>query len=85
MDGVVLARSSNQTDLFIDRAELSVLVQWLSSPKRKPLVLRGARQVGKSALVRRLAHMQGLKLAEVNFEFQPSRLTFFPQGNPIKW
>ena len=70
--------------MFIDREELSVLVQWLTSPKRKPLVLRGARQVGKSALVRRLAHIQGLKLAEVNFEFQPSLSNIFSAGEPDK-
>jgi len=27
------------------------LIQWKSSPRRKPLVLRGARQVGKTWLV----------------------------------
>ena len=79
-----MSRSLSQTDLFIDREELSVLVQWLTSPERKPLVLRGARQVGKSALVRRLAHMQGLKLAEVNFEFQPSLSNIFSAGEPDK-
>jgi predicted AAA+ superfamily ATPase len=79
-----MSRSWSQADLFIDREELSILVQWLASPTRKPLVLRGARQVGKSALVRRLAHMQGLKLAEVNFEFQPSLSNIFSSGEPDK-
>ena len=35
-------------------------------------MLRGARQVGKSALVRHLAATMGLQLAEVNFELQPA-------------
>ena len=41
---------------------------WLSEAHRKPLVLRGARQVGKSTLVRQFAAQQGLTLNEVNLE-----------------
>lgn len=44
------------------------LLAWLSVPRRKPLVLRGARQVGKSTLVRQFAAHQGLVLNEVNLE-----------------
>lgn len=79
-----MSGSLQNRDLFIDREELSALAQWLASPTRKPLVLRGARQVGKSALVRRLAHTQGLKLAEVNFELQPSLSNIFSAGEPEK-
>lgn len=49
------------------RAELN-LAAWLQDSKRKPLVIRGARQVGKSTLVRQFARSQGLRLAEVNLE-----------------
>ena len=44
------------------------LEDWYASKKRKPLVLRGARQVGKSTLVRLFAQKQKLRLVEVNFE-----------------
>lgn len=44
------------------------LLLWLSAAHRKPLVLRGARQVGKSTLVRQFAAQQGLTLNEVNLE-----------------
>lgn len=47
------------------------LKAWLSSEHRKPLVLRGARQVGKSTLVRRVAADIGLPLWEVNLERYP--------------
>jgi predicted AAA+ superfamily ATPase len=46
----------------------SLLRHWHSSNARKPLVLRGARQVGKSTLVRLFAEEQGLDLLEVNLE-----------------
>jgi MoxR-like ATPase len=41
---------------------------WLAGRTRKPLVLRGARQVGKKWLVRDLASRSGRHLVEVNFE-----------------
>jgi predicted AAA+ superfamily ATPase len=45
-----------------------VLAEWHAKAKRKPLVIRGARQVGKSTLVRDFARARGLRLAEVNLE-----------------
>lgn len=47
------------------------LSRWLESSPRKPLILRGARQVGKSTLVRRLAQAKGIALWEVNLERSP--------------
>lgn len=47
------------------------LESWFAAgqtPRRKPLVLRGARQVGKSTLVRNHAKQKGLCLNEVNLE-----------------
>ena len=44
------------------------LTRWLQKPLRKPLVIRGARQVGKSTLVQNFARSQRLKLAEINLE-----------------
>lgn len=44
------------------------LVSWLKKEVRKPLVLRGARQVGKSTLVRQVALKNDLILNEVNLE-----------------
>jgi len=49
------------------KAELH-LKEWYLSTRRKPLVLRGARQVGKSTLVRQFAANNGLALAEINLE-----------------
>ncbi len=47
------------------------LLNWYQHPKRKPLILRGARQVGKSTLVRNFAQSQGLPLTEINLEKHP--------------
>jgi len=44
------------------------LIKWIGSDYRKPIVIRGARQVGKSTLVQQFARHQGLTLHEVNLE-----------------
>jgi predicted AAA+ superfamily ATPase len=50
--------------------------------KRKPIIVRGARQVGKSTLVRHLAKAQGLNLIEVDFEYQPELAELFSSKDP---
>lgn len=44
------------------------LTQWFSSSRRKPLILRGARQVGKSTVVRNFCLNNKIELFEVNLE-----------------
>lgn len=46
------------------------LLRWVKSSYRKPLILRGARQVGKSTLVRLFSEEQGLELIEINLEIE---------------
>ncbi len=58
------------------------LALWLQKPRRKPLVIRGARQVGKSTLVRNFARSQKLTLAEINLEKHGKLNTLF-QSNDL--
>jgi len=53
---------------MILRTSTKYLYSWLKSQDRKPLIVRGARQVGKSTLVRQFAKIHNLKLHEVNLE-----------------
>lgn len=52
----------------MNRNQLNQIQYWFGKSNRKPLVIRGARQVGKSTLVRLFAEQQYLQLAEVNLE-----------------
>lgn len=62
---------------------VSVALQaWLEGSQRKPLVLRGARQVGKTWLVRELARKRPLALLEINLERDPSLADSFQQADP---
>ncbi len=58
------------------------LDQWLNSSSRKPLIIRGARQVGKTWLVRDLAKRMDLQLIELNFEKKPQLASLFKENEP---
>jgi predicted AAA+ superfamily ATPase len=66
----------------MERMLLSHLKAWLLSTDRKPLVVRGARQVGKTWLIRHLAKINGKKLVELNFEKNSSHASLFAPNNP---
>ncbi|MFC2171566.1 ATP-binding protein [Acidobacteriota bacterium] len=53
---------------MLTRSAENLLSRWFGRRRRKPLVVRGARQVGKSTLVREFAAHSGLVLNEVNLE-----------------
>lgn len=57
------------------------LVDWLNSNARKPLIIRGARQVGKTWLIRDLAQSQGRRLIELNFEKRPDLESLFSSND----
>jgi hypothetical protein len=64
------------------RRETDCLLQWLADPLRRPLVLRGARQVGKTWLVRDLARRSGRDLVELDFERDPGHKRAFLSNDP---
>lgn len=64
------------------RTREKFLKTWLNSENRKPLVIRGARQVGKTWLVRHLAKKEGLELIEINFEKNPQLISLFSTNDP---
>ena len=66
------------------RAVYEDLRAWLTDVRRKPLILRGARQVGKTWLVRELARERNLALLEVNFERDPSLAKAFEAADPAR-
>lgn len=58
------------------------LQNWLDRSNRKPVVLRGARQVGKTWIVRNFAKSANLKLIELNFEREPELSEVFEEKSP---
>ena len=64
------------------RKQLAYLKEWLNSNNRRPLVIRGARQVGKTWLVRHFAELQDKQLIELNLEKKPQLATLFDSNDP---
>ncbi|OIO71101.1 MAG: AAA family ATPase [Zetaproteobacteria bacterium CG12_big_fil_rev_8_21_14_0_65_55_1124] len=64
------------------RHHFKAMTQWFEQKQHKPLVMRGARQVGKSTLVRLFAEQQQLELVELNFERNPELADIFVSNDP---
>jgi len=63
------------------RNALTDLKDWKNQKNRKPLVLRGARQVGKTWLVREFAKDEFDHLIEINFDDTPEQAKLFVKGD----
>ena len=68
--------------MYIQRKIDDVLLTWQRSSSRKPLLIRGARQVGKSTAVRNLSK-QFDYFIEINFDEQPEYLNLFANTSDI--
>jgi predicted AAA+ superfamily ATPase len=70
--------------MYIKRLIDKYLIRWKESESKKPLLVRGARQVGKSSAIRNLA--TGFEtFVEINFEELPQAgLAFETDLNPIR-
>lgn len=68
----------------LKRRETGFLQAWAAERPRKPLVVRGARQVGKSTLVREFARAARMPLLEVNFERNPELRDAFNVRDPAR-
>lgn len=64
------------------RKQLHFLQHWLNKPHRKPLVIRGARQVGKSTLVRLFAEQEDYPLSQIDLERAPGLASAFDSQEP---
>ena len=61
----------------MQRDDLQKLVQWKSDKNRKPLIIKGARQVGKTWLMKEFGTRYYDKIAYVNFENAPNLKNLF--------
>ena len=66
----------------MQRQQLQFLDNWLNNKNRKPLIIRGARQVGKSTLVELFAKKYKKSLLNVNLERHPELSQIFSGKDP---
>jgi len=57
---------------MLNRNMMNRLIQWKNSQKKGALLIKGARQVGKTFIVREFAKAHYENFIEINFEKQPS-------------
>lgn len=69
--------------IYFKRKIDAKLKTWRDSSRRKPLLLRGARQIGKSSSVRQLGK-EFKYFIEVNFETRKQMISLFEQETDVK-
>ena len=57
--------------MYLKRKIDRILEEWKASPDRKPLIIKGARQVGKTRSVRHFAEKEYKSIVEINFFEEP--------------
>src|SRR6185503_3399954 len=67
----------------IKRSIQKKLVAWKQAPDRKPLILQGARQVGKTWLLKHFGAFEFDTVAYFNFEEQPDLKQFFQNTKDV--
>lgn len=69
--------------MYIKRTISKKLLTWQQNPNRKPLVLQGARQVGKTWLLKHFGAAEFENVAYFNFEEQPDLKQFFENTKDV--
>lgn len=60
-----------------------VLLEWKNRADRKPLIVKGARQVGKTESIRMFAHQNYKYVVEINFALQKKFRSIFDDGYEV--
>lgn len=66
------------------RNKIEALVNWKNSPKRKPLIIQGARQTGKTWLMKEFGRRYYEDTIYLNFEQSPHLSKIFESGYDIE-
>lgn len=64
----------------MERDKMSALRSWKQSPRRKPLILHGARQVGKTWLLQEFGRREFDNVAYINFDGNAAVRALFARG-----
>jgi predicted AAA+ superfamily ATPase len=70
-------RAKSVLEDVVYRKKINELIEWKSSKDRKPLILEGARQVGKTWLLQEFAKTQYKKYAYISLENNPRMKAVF--------
>lgn len=68
---------------YLKRKIDKFLDEWLNSGKKKPLIIKGARQIGKTKTIEEFAKRNNLSLVEINFVLNPEFRDIFDDGYKV--
>ncbi|MDO4961232.1 MAG: ATP-binding protein [Eubacteriales bacterium] len=66
--------------MYIERKADIILEKWFEDENRKPLIVKGARQIGKTETIRHFAGIHYKSLVEINFVKEPVYKTIISNG-----
>ena len=56
------------------------LIEWKNNPERKPLIVKGARQIGKTDAIKNFAEKNYENVVEINFALEVKYKSIFDNG-----
>lgn len=68
---------------YLKRKIDKFLDEWHISDKKKPLIIKGARQIGKTKTIEEFAKRNNLSLVEINFVLNPEFRDIFDDGYKV--
>lgn len=68
---------------LLERKIDKFLSEWKQNPKRKPLIVKGARQIGKTESIRAFGHANYESVLEMNFVLQKKFRNIFNDGYEV--
>ena len=68
---------------YLRRKIDSYLDEWFTNKNRKPLIIKGARQIGKTKSIEEFAKRNNLSLVEINFVLNPEYQDIFDNGYEV--
>ena len=69
--------------MYLKRKIDDVLLTWKQASDRKPLIVKGARQIGKTESIRHFAEGRYEQLIEINFALEPKYKTITADGYDV--
>ena len=68
---------------YLKRKIDAFLDEWFNSNNKKPLIIKGARQIGKTKSIEEFAKRNKLSLVEINFVLNPEYRDIFDDGYKV--
>ena len=70
--------------MYLKRKIDTFLEAWKADPERKPLIVKGARQIGKTESIRRFSVGRYKSVVEINFALEPKYKTITEEGYDVE-